>query len=135
WSSFPVESARGGAGQINRGVPIELVSDMISRLRQGKPLHTLDVEFSPLTLTEARRLGLDPKWAAALEEHDPVARQVLSVARITGGAASGRVLRQGDLVLAVDGRTVTSFRDVERAVTDRPEVPVTVWRGQEEVTL
>src|SRR5690606_33515667 len=57
WSSFPVESARGGAGQINRGVPIELVIETIARLREGRPLYTLDVELNPLTLTEARRLG------------------------------------------------------------------------------
>jgi S1-C subfamily serine protease len=134
WSSFPVDSARGSA-QINRGVPIELVADMVARVREGRPLHTLDVEFATLTLTEARRLGISATWAAALEKQNPEGRQVLSVARITGGAASGRVLRQGDLVLAIEGKPVTVFRDVERAVSDLPEVAVTVWRGQGETTL
>jgi S1-C subfamily serine protease len=60
---------------------------------------------------------------------------VLAIGRITGGAASGRVLRQGDLVLAVEGQTVTAFRDVERGVGDRTEVAVTVWRGRQEQTL
>jgi S1-C subfamily serine protease len=135
WSSFPVDSGRGGAGQINRGVPIELVTDMIGRVRDGKLLYTLDVEFNTLTLTEARRLGLSQEWAATLEKKNPEGRQVLSVARITGGAASSRVLRQGDLLLAIDGAPVTQFRDVERAVSDKPEASVTVWRGQSETTL
>ncbi|HUG73546.1 MAG TPA: trypsin-like peptidase domain-containing protein [Steroidobacteraceae bacterium] len=134
WSSFPVDSARGSA-QINRGVPIELVADMVARVREGRPLHTLDVEFATLTLTEARRLGISATWAAALEKQNPEGRQVLSVARITGGAASGRVLRQGDLLLAIEGKPVTVFRDVERAVADLDEVAVTVWRGQGETTL
>lgn len=135
WSSFPVESARGGAAQINRGVPIELVIDMVQRVREGRPVHTLDVEFNTLTLTEARRLGLSADWATRLEKANPEERQVLSVARITGGAASAEVLRQGDLLLAVNGMPVTVFRDVEKAVSDEPRVSVTVWRGQSEMSF
>ncbi len=136
WSSFPVEGARGGGGgQINRGVPIEHVIDMVERVREDRPLHTLDVEFSTLTLTEARRLGLSADWAGRLERHNPEERQVLSIARITGAAASGDVLRQGDLVLAIDGEPVTVFRDVEKVVADQPQVSVTVWRGQSEMTF
>jgi S1-C subfamily serine protease len=135
WSSFQVDTGRGGTGQINRGVPIDLVTDMIGRVRDQKPLHTLDAELATLTLTEARRLGLSPEWAATLEKSNPEGRQVLSVVRITGGAPSAGVLRQGDLLLAVEGKPVTRFRDVERAVSDRTEVAVTVWRGQDEQLL
>src|SRR5690606_34142628 len=135
WSSFPVESARGGGGQINRGVPIELVIETIARLREGRPLYTLDVELNPLTLTEARRLGLSPEWAGRLEKQNPEERQVLSISRITGGAASAQVLRQGDLVLAINGAPVTVFGDVGRAVADGEQVAVTVWRVRSEMTF
>jgi S1-C subfamily serine protease len=135
WSSFPIETARGTAGQINRGVPIELVTDMLANLRDGRPIHTLDAEMGTLSLTEARRLGLSEEWAARLEKKNPEGRQVLSIARLTGGAASARVLRQGDLLLAIDGAPVTVFRDVERAVNAKPNVQVTVWRGAGETTL
>ncbi len=109
---------------------------MLDHVRAGgSPLYTLDVEFSPMPLTEARRQGLPDAWAAKLTAQNPERRQVLTVARITGGAASGRVLRQGDIVLAVGGKTVTAFRDVERAVAGRAEADVTIWRGQKEQTL
>jgi S1-C subfamily serine protease len=134
WSSFPLET-RGGAGQTNRGVAIDLVREMLDHVRAGTPLHTLDAEFSPLPLTEARRQGLPDAWAAKLTAQNPERRQVLTVARITGGAASARVLRQGDLILAVEGQPVTAYRDVERAVADRREAAVTVWRGQAEQVL
>ena len=60
---------------------------------------------------------------------------MLSVARITGGAASGEVLRQGGLLLASNGAPVTVFREVERAVAELPLVSVTVGRGQSELTV
>ncbi len=134
WSSFAVETGRG-ASQTNRGVAIDLVQEMLGHVQAGTPLHTLDVEFNPLPLTEARRQGLPDSWVAKLTEHSPERRQVLTIGRITGGAASGRVLRQGDLVLAVEGQTVTAFRDVERAVADRTQASITVWRGRQEQTL
>src|SRR5690606_1007701 len=82
-----------------------------------------------------RSRGLSSDWAGRLEKHNPEERQVLSIARITGGAASADLLRQGDLVLAIDGAPVTMFRDVEKAVADSPQVSVTVWRGQSEMTF
>jgi len=134
WSSFPIEGARGNI-QTNRGVPIELVSEMLDHVRRGAPLHTLDAELSPRSLSEAGRLGLPEAWLRRIEARNPEARRVLSVARITGGAESGKVLRQGDLILAIQGSPVASFRDVDRAVVNSPEVSVTVWRGKGELTL
>jgi S1-C subfamily serine protease len=80
-------------------------------------------------------LGLPDSWLRRIEAKNPEARQVLGIARITGGAASAKVLRQGDLILAVDGAPVAVYRDVERAVVDRPEVAVTLWRGKGELTV
>jgi S1-C subfamily serine protease len=134
WSSFPVEGPRGNS-QANRGVAIELVTEMLDHVRSGTPLHTLDVELSPRSLSDAGRLGLPEAWLRKIEARNPEARQVLGVARITGGAESGKVLRQGDLILAIEGTPVAEYRDVDRAVVDRAEVAVTVWRGKGELTL
>ncbi len=135
WSSFAVASGRRGITQSNFGVAIDLVQQMLDHVRDGMPLHTLDVEFNPLPLSQARGLGLPDAWAARLTAANPESRQVLAIARITGGAASAGVLRQGDLVLAVEGKPVTQFRDVERAVADRGAASVTIWRGRQERTL
>ncbi len=134
WSSFAVDTGRDNV-QSNRGVAIDLVVEMLDHVRSGAPLHTLDVELNPRSLTDAGRLGLPESWMRRIEAKNPEARQVLGVARITGGAAAAKVLRQGDLILAIEGAPVAVYRDVERAVVDRPEVAVTLWRGQEELTL
>jgi S1-C subfamily serine protease len=134
WSSFAYENGRELA-QDNRGVPIDLVADMLDRVRTGRPLHSLEAELAVQPLSSARELGLTDEWTRKLAAENASERQVLSVVRTVGGAPSSRVLRAGDLVLAIDGKVVTRFREVERAAADRPQVKVTVWRVNREQTL
>ena len=131
WSSFAYENGRE-VQQTSRGVPIDIVADMLERVRANKPLHSLEVEFSTLPLASAILLGLPDEWMKRMEQASPSQRQVLSVTRMVGGAPVQRMLKQGDLLLAVDGQTVTRFRDVERAVADKSTVTVTIWRGDAE---
>jgi S1-C subfamily serine protease len=127
WASFAYDGGREPQ-QASRGVGIELIADMVERLRSGRPLHSLEVELAPQPLAQARRLGLDAQWLERLEQGGATPRQVLSVVRLTGGSPAQRLLRQGDLLLEIDGRVVSRFRDVEQAVADHAEVEVTVWR-------
>jgi S1-C subfamily serine protease len=57
------------------------------------------------------------------------------VARLVGGSDAGRLLRPGDILLAIDDKPVTQFRDVERAVARKDAVSATVWRGGGESRL
>ena len=134
WSSFAYENGRELA-QDNRGVPIELVADMVDRVRTGRALHSLEAEFAALPLAGARELGLPADWTGRLAQHTPTRRQVLSVVRLVGGSPAARLLQQGDLLLAIDGKVVTRFREVEQAAADKDLVHVSVWRGQGEQTL
>ncbi|MDR2216122.1 MAG: trypsin-like peptidase domain-containing protein, partial [Nevskiaceae bacterium] len=131
WSSFQVEAGREIV-QTMVGVPIDIVVEMLDHIRSGQALHTLDIEMSLQGLASARRLGLPDAWLTMLQKKNPEERQVLSVTRITGGAPANGLLQQGDLVLAIDGAVVTTFRDVERATVDREKVLVTVWRDDQE---
>jgi pro-apoptotic serine protease NMA111 len=134
WSSFAYENGRELA-QDNRGVPVDLVADMVDRVRTGRPLHSLEAEFTALPLAGARELGLSAAWAERLAQHTPTRRQVLSVVRLVGGSPAAGLLQQGDLMLAIDGKVVTRFREVEQAAADKELVHVTVWRGQGELEL
>ncbi|MEP7246905.1 MAG: trypsin-like peptidase domain-containing protein, partial [Gammaproteobacteria bacterium] len=131
WSSFAYENGRE-LTQDNRGVPIDLVEDMLKRVQTGSSLHSLEVEFATSPLSSARDFGLTDEWLKKLSQHSPSEREALTVVRMVGGSAASKVLQQGDLVLAIDGQVVTRFREVERAVADKPQVQVTVWRGKAE---
>jgi S1-C subfamily serine protease len=127
WSSFAVTSG-GDSGQVNRGIGADLVMEFVDTVREGRPFYSLEAEFVYAPLFAARNMGVDEEWIARLESNNPVFRRALSVTRIVAGTPAAKHLRNGDMVLAVDGNIVTSFRALEQAV-QKPSVTVTVWRN------
>ena len=133
WSSFAFESSRE-LEQVNRGIPADLVTEMINVVEDGKQLYSFEAEFDVESLANARKLGLPDAWVRRLEDHNQQRRQVLAIDRLVAGTPAASLLEPGDLVLAIDGKVVNRFREVERAV-QKPEAAVTVWRDGAEKTL
>lgn len=133
WVSFAYESG-GESGQVNRGLSSELVSEFVDVVRSGNSVYSLEVELGYTPLFAARKLGLDEEWLDKLESHNPSGRRALSVSRLVAGAPAAKLLVNGDMILAVDGKLVTTFREFERAV-QKEEVVLTVWRDGEAVDI
>jgi S1-C subfamily serine protease len=133
WSSFAFETQRE-LEQVNRGIPSDLVMETIKVVEDGKQLYSFEAEWDVDSLANARKLGLPDSWVRRFEDHDQQRRQVLSIDRLVAGTPAAAVLEPGDLLLAIDGKVVNRFREVERAV-QKPEVAVTVWRDGAEKTL
>jgi S1-C subfamily serine protease len=133
WSSFAFETQRD-VEQTNRGIPAELVTEMIDVVDASRPLYSFEAEFNLQSLAGARKLGLPDAWVRRFEEHNEQRREVLGIDRLVAGSPAAKALEPGDLLLAVDGKVVNRFREVERAV-QKPQVAVTVWRDGAEKTL
>ncbi len=134
WASFAFDNGREAVQQ-SRGISPDMISETLKLAREAAPLHSLEVEFVAQTLAAARGLGLSNKWMARIEKSNPSKRQVLSITRLVGGSDAAQLLQPGDILLAIDGRPVTAFRDVERAVATKESVRATIWRASEELTL
>jgi len=133
WSSFSAENNRELV-QVNRGIPAELVAEALRAAQSGDPLYSLEAEYSVVPLASARQLGVPDTWLRRMEAHSPTRRQILSVARVVAGSPAVGVLREGDLLLAIDGKPVNRFREVERA-SQAPQVVLNVVRDGTEQTL
>jgi S1-C subfamily serine protease len=133
WSSFAFETQRE-LEQVNRGIPAELVTEMINVVGAERQLYSFEAEFNVQSLAAARKLGLTDDWVRRFEEHDEQRRQVLGIDRLVAGTPAAALLEPGDLLLAIDGKVVDRFREVERAV-QKPNVEVTVWRDGAVKTL
>jgi S1-C subfamily serine protease len=134
WASFASDNGRDLV-QENRGLSSDLVAETLDFVRDGRPLHSLDAEFTEQPLAVARRLGLSDAWVRRIAQTSPSAREVLSVSRLVAGSDAARVLQTGDILLAIDDKPVTQFREVERAVANKDQVTATVWRSDGEKTL
>jgi len=135
WASFSA-----GTGQATEsffaGIPIERVIEIVEPIREGRPVNwrSLGAEFAALTLAESRHRGLTDAQAKKLEQHDPSSRRVLSIVRLTAETAAGEILREGDLLLAIDGQPTTSHAEVERA-SQAETVHLTVLRDGHELSV
>jgi S1-C subfamily serine protease len=133
WSSYLIEQGRTPQ-QVMRGIPADILAETLQLASSGEMLRSLEAELSPISLADAGRLGLPESWSQALVAHNSEHRQALVVTRLVAGSPAAKALRTGDLLLAIDGKTVARFREVERA-TQVPRVKLTVLRNKRELQI
>jgi S1-C subfamily serine protease len=116
------------------GLPAAFFADTIAALRRGETPRSrlLGAEFSPIPLQEAIERGLSSERAEQLRKHDPKGWRVLQVERLAGGTSAEKYLRDGDLLLEVEGEPVTFMRELE-AFRGRERVVLTVLRDGDEI--
>ncbi len=131
WSSFAYGSGNE-TEQYEWGVPAENVVELVNQWRCCKviKIRSLELELATLSIAQSRKLGLSEKWLE-LFQTEAANRQVLAVSRRVAGSDAEKKLKEGDLILAVDGEIVRNYRDVEKA-TQRESVVLTVNRLGEE---
>ncbi len=134
WSSFSYGDS-GEYKQFEWGVPIDLVKELLAQWHCCKSfkIKSLEVELSTLTIAQSRKLGLSDEWVEKLQDTEGN-RQVLAVSRRVGGSDAYEKLKEGDLILAIDGETVYNFRDVERA-TQKDKIELTIVRSEKEIKI
>ncbi|KAH8511438.1 hypothetical protein H0E87_008849 [Populus deltoides] len=143
--------------QFVRGVPIYMISQVLDKIISGAngasilingvkrsmPLvRTLEVELCSRLLSKARGFGLGDEWIQRLVKKDPMRRQVLRVKGCLAGSNTENLLKQGDMLLAINKEPVSCFQDVENAcqalencVDSDGKLKITICRQGGEVDL
>ena len=107
-------------------VSAEFIADTLDHLRTGATLRSLEVVWEYLPLVEARRRHMPEAWLNRYASNEKN-RRLLAVARVVAGSPATEQLVPGDVLLAIDGKPATSFREAER-LTQLPQVGLEVLR-------
>jgi S1-C subfamily serine protease len=131
WASF---MDQGSEERQFRGLPSIYIAPVIAALREGREpeVRVLGADLERVTLDTARDRGLSDERIRELLELDPTRRTVFEVTRLHGLAPARGVLRNTDLILAVDGRPLDSIADIANL---DDEVTITFLRDREEQTV
>jgi S1-C subfamily serine protease len=133
WAAFSIEGEAGPAS-LFAGIPAHAAIEMlvIARSDGAYEWRNLGIELQPVSLSDARSLGLSAAAAKRVEALPPGRRRVLSVTRIGGGTPAASLLRPGDLLLSIEGKPADSLATVERAA-QAAHVRLRVLRDGKEV--
>jgi S1-C subfamily serine protease len=132
WQAFSFQED-GEHKEAFRALPTQAVISAVEALRAGTvPIVTsLAVELLPIALAKARAgMNLPEHWCKKLEQISGGKRHVLSIKRTAARTDAATKLQNGDLLLAVNGKTVSKFQQVDDETQGKEEVEVTVIRQE-----
>ena len=109
-------------------VGASMIRETLDLAQGNTALRSLGWELQVLALPEALEQGLPTARAERLMAHDPERRWVLKVLRLVRGTGADGPVRTGDLVVAIDGVSVTRAGQVEQAIRGQDIVRVGIVR-------
>ena len=119
WASF-LDQSSGDRGYF--GLPSSFIRPVTDALARGEvpEVYGLGADLAGTALVEARDRGLPDSWVTVLQQKDPERREVLQIYRVHGESPAFGVLRDTDLLLAIDGEPVTRMDEIEQRLGPEP---------------
>jgi len=110
-------------------IPIAYVRDLLQQVKERKTaLRTLGVDMQLAGFDYVRRMGVTVQQLEPISKVDASRHEALMVSQVFPGSPARSTLRSGDVLLAVGGEPLNSFRALERAV-QRARVELTFTRN------
>jgi S1-C subfamily serine protease len=133
WLSF-MDAQKDQAGL--RAMPAAFIRRVVEPLVRGKDVdyRALGVDLGVVTVAVARERGLSEGRVRAVLAKPERHRRVLEIRRVWGGTPAEQALRAGDLIVEIEGRSVSRMLEIEE-LTKMSEVSLIVLRDGEEVEL
>ena len=99
------------------GFPVHHFRSAFEALQRNETpsLYALEVELSYMQISQARCLGLTDELVHKIEQANAAKRNVMGIRRLTSGTDASKKLREGDIVVSVNGKIATAFGDITDA--------------------
>ncbi|OAD73441.1 hypothetical protein PHYBLDRAFT_133851 [Phycomyces blakesleeanus NRRL 1555(-)] len=137
WMSFLGErNPNGHDNEYHLGIHISTIKPVLDRLQKGVPvnLRSINAELTTVQMAQAGAMGLSNEWVRKIEEANPAKHQLFMIKRTEAGSESAQVLKELDLILAVNGKVVTRMYEMD-VQYEAEELSLTILRQKKEITV
>ncbi|KAG1459337.1 hypothetical protein G6F56_006183 [Rhizopus delemar] len=137
WLNFLGESVNGRESEYSLGVNISIIRPILERLRQGESnlvLRSLKTEFMVPSMASLYSMGLSDDWINKVEEANPNKHQLFMVRGTEANSESAAVLKELDVLLAINGKVATRMSDID-VQYEADELDLTILREKKEMTV
>lgn len=127
WAVFDAADDKGkSASNSIAGLSSAYILDLLATFKNKKPVYSLDIGLTMIPPVNALQMGLDETWLNKINQRRPNSNKLLAIYNVSKYADSFNFLKRGDILLAIDGDPVSSFKQVEDLI-QKPQVNVTYF--------
>ncbi|KAJ8653489.1 hypothetical protein O0I10_010817 [Lichtheimia ornata] len=137
WLSYLGErNMNGHDNEYHLGLHISTIMPVLSRLQRDEPvnLRTLNIELTPVQMAQAGSMGLSDEWIRKVQDANQAKHQVFMIRRTEAESESTKVLKELDLILAVNGKVITRMYEMD-VQYEAEELEMTILRQKKEMTV
>ncbi|KAJ3414765.1 hypothetical protein HDV05_006104 [Chytridiales sp. JEL 0842] len=138
WLSFLGErNSNGYDNEYNLGLSIKFIKNVIDNLRQDKMpvLRGMCAEVTPILMSQARHMGVSDEWVKKVETANTERHQLFGIRHTEVGTPSAELLEELDLILSVEGKTITRVHELDVGEHWPESVTVQLLRKKKEMTV
>ncbi|ORY51539.1 trypsin-like serine protease [Rhizoclosmatium globosum] len=144
WLSFLGErNSNGGDVEYHMGMGISVIKPILTQLQQTAltnflpaiKIRGLAAEFTPVQMAQAKNMGVSDAWIQKVEAANAHRRQLFMVRRVEAGGETGKYLKELDLILSIDGKTITRTKEVDVGLEWPDFVDIVLLRAKKEMTV
>ena len=126
----------GHDNEYHLGLHISTILPVLERLQRNEPveLRSLNVELMPVQMAQASAMGVSDDWIRKVQDANHAKHQIFMIRRTEASSESGHVLKELDLILAVNGKVITRMYEMD-VQYEAEELEMTILRQKKEMTV
>jgi S1-C subfamily serine protease len=127
----------GHDNEYHLGIHSSTIKSVLERLERGEEhvqLRSLNAELMPVQMAQAAAMGLSDEWISKVEKANPAKHQLFMIRRTEAGYESSKVLKELDLILAINGKVITRMLEMDIQY-DVEALEMTILRQKKEMTV
>ena len=134
WATFEEAGEKGRETHMSAaGIPVEFIYELIELAKTDKTTYTLDVGLTYVPPIQALKRGVPEHWLEKILSVNPERQKLLTIYSVSGALDRKDLLKRGDILLAINGQPVSSYRQVE-LLSQHESLRVTLFRDGREIS-